>query len=205
VLSATDSVFSGVSIVVHSSVATIHSPHSYAVERYLFTVFSLNVPVPGRVKALAGELYPELVAFDSVREDHSCLLKRLETGPDPQVPRLQQRAHRALEGAPAVEAAITGVDFFTDPPLGSAPVVYLAVESPGLESIHLDLTETFDPVEGLEGEDYVPHVTLARGGDLAAASRLAERELDPIRFTISELEFVDGRYRLPVSRVSLPA
>jgi len=166
-------------------------------------VFSLNVPVPGRVKQLASELYPELVVFETVRENHSCLLKRL--GDADQVAHLQHRTHRALEGAPAVEAAITGIDYFEEPPLGSAPVVYLSVDSPGLERLHDDLATVFPPIEGLEGEDYVPHVTLARGGDLATAERLADREIDPIRFIVSELTFVDGTYRLPVSRISLPA
>ncbi|RQH00956.1 2'-5' RNA ligase family protein [Natrarchaeobius oligotrophus] len=166
-------------------------------------MYSVNVPVPGRVRTLANDLYPELVGFDSVREDHSCLLKRL--GDADHVSQLQHRAHRALEGTPAVEARIDGIDYFADPPLGAAPVVYLAVESPGLESIHADLTETFDAVDGLEGSDYVPHVTLARGGDAADARRLAGREIEPITWTVSELEFWDGAYRLPVSRVSLPA
>ncbi|AFZ72811.1 2'-5' RNA ligase family protein [Natronobacterium gregoryi] len=166
-------------------------------------MYSVNVPVPGRVRTLANELYPELVGFDSVRETHSCLLKRL--GEADHVAQLQHRTHRALEGAPAVEATITGIDYFEEPPLGSAPVVYLAVESPGLEAIHADLTDAFDIIEGLEGADYVPHVTLARGGDAAAAARLAEREIDPVSWTVSELEFWDGSYKLPVSRVSLPA
>ncbi|RQG94565.1 2'-5' RNA ligase family protein [Natrarchaeobius chitinivorans] len=166
-------------------------------------MYSVNVPVPGRVRTLANDLYPDLIGFDTVREDHSCLLKRL--GEANHVAQLQHRAHRALEGTPAVEARITGIDYFADPPLGSAPVVYLAVESPGLESIHSELAETFGTVEGLEGEEYVPHVTLARGGDDAAARRLADREIDPIEWTITELEFWDGTYRLPVSRVSLPS
>ncbi|WP_247003930.1 2'-5' RNA ligase family protein [Halosolutus gelatinilyticus] len=166
-------------------------------------MYSVNVPVPGRVRELADALYPELLGFDRVREDHSCLLKRL--GDADHVSRLQHRAHRALEGSPAVEAEITGIDYFDDPPLGSAPVVYLAVESPGLERIHANLAETFDAVDGLEGSDYVPHVTLARGGDSEVARRLADREIEPIRWTVSELEFWDGTYRLPVSRVGLPA
>ncbi|WP_436346595.1 2'-5' RNA ligase family protein [Natronorubrum sp. FCH18a] len=166
-------------------------------------MYSVNVPVPGRVRTVANELYPELVGFETVREDHSCLLKRL--GDADHVAQLQHRAHRALEGSPAVEARITGIDYFADPPLGSDPVVYLAVESPGLESIHATLTDVFDTVEGLEGSDYVPHVTLARGGDLETAKRLANREIDPIRWTVSELEFWDGTYKLPVSRVTLPA
>ncbi|MFP8953349.1 2'-5' RNA ligase family protein [Natrialbaceae archaeon A-arb3/5] len=166
-------------------------------------MYSVNVPVPGRVRTLANELYPELVGFETVREEHSCLLKRL--GDADHVAQLQHRTHRALEGAPAVEARITDIDYFSEPPLGSAPVVYLAVESPGLESIHADLAETFEVVEELEGEEYVPHVTLARGGDETTAKRLAEREIDPITWTVRELEFWDGTYKLPVSRVSLPA
>lgn len=166
-------------------------------------MYSVNVPVPGRVRRLADELYPDLVGFETVREEHSCLLKRL--GDADHVAQLQHRTHRALEGAPAVEARISGIDYFEDPPLGSAPVVYLAVESPGLEALHADLAETFEAVEGLEGTDYVPHVTLARGGDAATAARLADREIEPVTWTVSELEFWDGTSKLPVSRVSLPA
>ena len=166
-------------------------------------MYSVNVPVPGRVRKLAADLYPSLVGFGTVREDHSCLLKRL--GEADHVAQLQQRTHRTLEGAPAVEAAITGIDYFAEPPLGSAPVVYLAVESPGLERIHADLTDAFGTVAGLEGSDYVPHVTLARGGDIETARRLADREFEPIEWTVQELEFWDGGYRLPVSRIRLPA
>ncbi|APX97382.1 2'-5' RNA ligase family protein [Natronorubrum daqingense] len=164
-------------------------------------MYSVNVPVPGRVRTLANGLYPDLVSFEHVREEHSCLLKRL--GEADHVAQLQHRAHRALEGTPAVEARITGIEYFAEPPLGSAPVVYFAVESPGLESIHANLAETFDPVDDLEGDDYVPHVTLARGGDLETAKRLAGREIEPIRWTVSELEFWDGTEKLSVSRVTL--
>lgn len=164
-------------------------------------MYSVTVPVPGRVRTLANELYPELVGFDHVREDHACLLKRL--GEADHVAQLRHRAHRALEGVSGVEARITGIDYFDAPPLGSAPVVYLAVESPGLEAIHADLAEVFEPVADLEGRDYVPHVTLARGGDLEAARRLVDREIEPIRWTVGELEFRDGRGELSTSRVSL--
>ena len=166
-------------------------------------VYSVNVPVPGRVRELAADLYPALLEFDTVREDHSLLLKRL--GSADHVTQLQHRTHRALEGSPAVEARVTGIEYFEDPPLGSAPVVYLAVESPGLRSIHKRLLEDFDAVSGLEGPDYVPHITLARGGDLATAERIATREVEPITWTVTGLEFFDGSYKLPVSRISLPS
>ena len=166
-------------------------------------MYSVNVPVPGRVRELAGRLYPELQPFDRIRREHSLVLKRLPE--DEPVETLQRRVHVALGGAPAVEAAVTGIDRFLDPPVGTAPVVYLAVDSPGLEVIHADLTDAFDPIPGLEGPDYVPHVTLARGGTERDADRLAARDVEPIRWTVTELEFYDARRRQPVSRVSLPA
>ncbi|MDJ1433002.1 2'-5' RNA ligase family protein [Halostagnicola sp. A-GB9-2] len=166
-------------------------------------MYSVNVPVPGQVRKLASDLYPSLQAFETTREDHSMVLKRL--GDADHISQLQHRFNRALEGTPAVEARITGINYFADPPLGTAPVVYLAVESSGLESIHHELTSAFEPVDDLEGADYVPHITLARGGDLEDAKRLASRELEPITWTVDGLEFWDGTYKLPVSRVSLPA
>ncbi|OVE83548.1 2'-5' RNA ligase family protein [Natronolimnobius baerhuensis] len=166
-------------------------------------MYSVTVPIPGRVRQLAHELHPDLLGFETIREEHSCLLKRL--GDVDHVSQLQHRTTRALEGTSAVDAEITGIDYFEDPPLGAAPVVYLAVESPGLEALHADLTETFAPIEGLEGEDYVPHVTLARGGDVTTAKRLADREIEPMSWTVDALEFWNGATKLPVSRVSLSA
>jgi len=168
-------------------------------------VYSVNAPVPGRVRRLAADLYPALAGcnLERIREDHSLLVKRL--GEADHASTLQRRTHRALEGTPAVEAQVTGIDSFADPPLGPGPVIYLAVDSPGLESIHADLADVFETVTGLEGEDYVPHITLGRGGDPALVADLLDRAIDPISWTVTELEFFDGTYRLPVSRVSLPA
>ena len=166
-------------------------------------VYSVNVPVPGRVRELASSLFPELHRFDSIRTEHTLLLKRLPESAH--VETLQHDTHRALEGAPAVEVRVTGIDYFADPPLGSGPVVYLAVESPGLRQLHDRLTETFDPIDGLEGPAYVPHVTLARGGDIDSARRLASREVTAVQWTVRELQFFDGTYRQPISTVALPA
>ncbi|MFB6159938.1 MAG: 2'-5' RNA ligase family protein [Haloferacaceae archaeon] len=160
---------------------------------------SLNVPVPGRVRRVAADLHPELVAFDFIRERHGLLCKRFERTPD------KVALRDALAGTPAFEAAVTGIDYFTDPPHGSAPVVYLTVESPGLVRLHERLAERFDAVPGLEGEGYDPHVTLARGGDEADAARLAEREIDRVSWTVSRLERFDAEYREAIGTVSLPA
>ena len=163
-------------------------------------MYSLNVPLPSSVAALAGRLAREIpTARARARGEHTLVCKRL-TGDAP-YPRLEARAREALAGTPAFEARVTGVDYFSEAATGPSPVVYLAVESPGLEALHDDLCETFDPVEGLEGDDYVPHVTIARGGDLAATERLAERDVDPVRWSVTDLTFYDAERSIHLSEV----
>jgi len=147
-------------------------------------VYSLNVAPPWPVERLAEELRPALREFETVRETHTLLVKRLG---NEQVAVLADRARRRLQGVRPVEVTVAGIDYFERPTKGTAPVVYLAVESPGLEQLHRRLCETFAPVDGLEGAEYVPHVTLARGGSVADARALAEREVDLITWTVEEL------------------
>lgn len=170
-------------------------------------MYSLNAPVPGEVERLADDLLPTLTAFEQIRERHALLVKRLgdveaaRVGPD----RLAERLRPVLSGTPAFEARISEIDYFADPPLGSGPVVYLAVESPGLRRLHLRLVESFGAVDDLEGESYVLHVTLARGGSVDVAARLADTEIEPITWTVSELLLWNQEYREVVRRISLPA
>lgn len=159
---------------------------------------SLNVPVPGAVRRVAADLAPALAPFDRIRERPSLVCKRFESRVD------RAAVRTALAGAPAVEARVTGVDYFAEPPRGPAPVVYLAVESPGLRRIHERLVERFGAVPGLEGADYVPHVTLARGGDRAAAERAAGG-VEPVTWTVSRLEAWDAERRVAVGRFDLPS
>jgi 2'-5' RNA ligase len=166
---------------------------------------SLNAPIPGRVKRLASELEPDLYGFDRVRERHTLLVKRFGERDPSEYARLETRLRRVLRGTPAFEARVGGIDAFERPAFGPGPVVYLAVESPGLIALHERLCEAFEPVEGLEGEAYVPHVTLARGGDLEAAHRLCDRSVDPVTWTVSELTLRDATYGEVASRFSLPA
>lgn len=166
-------------------------------------MYSLNVPLPSSVTRLATELARELPAARArVRGEHTLVCKRLGEGPHA---RLEARLREALPGTPAFEAQVTGVDYFAEAETGPSPVVYLTVESPGLRALHERLLETFDPIAGLEGEEYVPHVTVARDGDLAAAERLAERELDPITWTVTSVTSYDAERHEPVREFSLPA
>jgi 2'-5' RNA ligase len=168
-------------------------------------MFSLNAPVPGEVKRLAGDLRTHLLPFDSVRESHTLVVKRLDDDAEGGRDRIEGQVRRALAGAPSFEARVTGIDAFEEPTAGPGPVVYLAVESPGLWRVHERLVDHFGAVEGLEGPEYTPHVTLARGGSPETAERLTSESIDPVTWTVSELRFFDARYRERLGRVALPA
>jgi 2'-5' RNA ligase len=169
-------------------------------------VYSLNVPVPGRVAALASDIARDLPESRArYRGEHTLCVKRLDgNGVETGYNRLEARAREALTGQPTFEVRVTGVEYFTEAITGSTPVVYLAVDSPGLRRLHERLAEVFDPVERIEGEDYTPHVTVARGGSIAAAERATDRQVEPITWTVSELSFWDAARHRAVSTVSLP-
>lgn len=166
-------------------------------------MYSLNVPLPGAVERLAADLLPRLAAFDRVRERRSLTLKRFEDDASPA--RLRERLRPALADAPAVEARVGGIGVFERPVRGPGPVVYLAVESPGLHRLHRRLVGAFGAVPELEGDDYTPHITLARGGSNEAVAELAAVDVDPIAWTVSELELWSAEYREAVGSVRLPA
>ena len=159
---------------------------------------SLNVPVPGQVSRLVGEIRGELAAFDEVSARHSLVCKRFESRPE------ETRLRDALAGTPAFEARVDTIGRFDDPPTGPAPVVYLAVESPGLRRLHDRLVDIFGAVPELEGSAYVPHVTLARGGAAATAERLTGRSVGPVTWTVSGLERWSAARREAVGRIDLP-
>ena len=168
-------------------------------------MYSLNVPVPGRVAALARDLGTRLTAADvRQRGEHTLVCKRLGSGDEPTYHELEARARDVLRGEPPFEVRVGGVDVFTDVPDGEGPVVYLAVESPGLVALHERLCAVFDPVDGIEGDDYVPHVTVARGGPVERVTDLRDTSVDPVEWTVERLEFWDAEYGQSVSSVSLP-
>lgn len=180
-------------------------------------MFSLNVPVPGAVRRVAGELHPELTRFDRIRDRHTLLAKRFDTGLDDDadsLPRLRERlrpilrAHgRAVDGAMSADGLdlrVTGLDYFERPTRGPGPVVYLAVESPDLRALHRRLCDAFGAVDGMEADEYVPHITLARGGRVADAADLVDRHpIEPVAWTAGELRIRDSRYREDAARLPL--
>ena len=186
---------------------------------------SVNVPVPGRVSGLAAEVAADLTARQGgadfgpagvgtpgtggradaggvrVRDDRTLVAKRL---PEGEPHRVEARAREALSGTSPFEVRVDRVDWFAEPTAGSGPVVYLAVESPGLWALHERLCRAFEPVTRLEGDDYTPHVTIARGGSLDAAKRMLG-PVEPVEWTVTELQFWDATRKLVAGRVSLPA
>lgn len=178
-------------------------------------MFSLNVPVPGVVRRVADKLHPDLVGFDRVRDRHTLLAKRFDTGLDgdaDSLPRLRERLRpilrdhgRAGDGtAGGLDLRVTGLDYFERPTRGPGPVIYLAVESPDLHALHRRLCAAFGAVAGMEDDEYVPHVTLARSGRVADAAALIDRRsIEPIRWTAGELRIHDSRYREDAAQLPL--
>lgn len=170
-------------------------------------MYSLNAVVPSTVARLAGDLARELPAARTrERGTHTLVVKRLGGGDHESFARLSARARDTLSGAPACQARVDGMDVFSDPPLGSSPVVYLRVESTGLHALHERLCQAFDVVNtDIEGEGYTPHVTVARGGDPAAARALTERSVGPIEWAVDELFFWDAERESQAGTIALPA
>ncbi|WP_336023998.1 2'-5' RNA ligase family protein [Halobellus salinisoli] len=178
-------------------------------------MFSLNVPVPGGLKRVAAELHPELSRFERIRERHTLVAKRFDTALDDDadsLPRLRERLRPLLRqhgatqrrGSGGIDLRVTGLDYFETPTRGAGPVVFLAVESDDLQALHRRLCESFGTVSGIEGDDYVPHVTLARGGRVDDADNLVGRtSIDPIEWTATELHVWDSRYREAAARIPL--
>lgn len=159
-------------------------------------MYSLNAPVPSSVARLASGLAADCVDA-TARERHTLVVKRLgDTDPG----RLADSVRDVLAGIEPFPARATGVELFREPPSGTAPVAYLRVDSPGLERLHERLCERVDPVDGIEGDGYVPHVTIARGGD---ADRLEGRAAD-VEWTVDRLDVWDGDDGEPVEGIALP-
>lgn len=166
-------------------------------------MYSLNVALPAAVGRLATDLAREWpTARARPRGEHTLVCKRLGEGP---LGRTESRIREAVTGTPAFEARIDGVDTFETAATGPSPVLYLPVEAPPLSALHERLCGVFDPVEGIEGEDYVPHVTVARGGDAQTVQRLLDMETEPITWTVDSLHVYDADRGEQATRFSLPA
>lgn len=167
-------------------------------------LLSVNVPIGGKVKQVISELHPDLVSFTSVRERHTLVCKRFPGEEGSNIDQLESELRVTLRGMESFEVRVDGIGFFEEPVSGSAPVVYLGVTSDGLERLHWALVDAFGSVPALEGSSYVPHITLARGGDLDKAVELSNRNIDPVVWVVNEVWLWEGKYGERVRAISLP-
>lgn len=175
-------------------------------------MFSVNIPVPPAVNRLAATLSPELADFETRRQRYTLVGKRIgtsefEAGREPNkdraVAELRERLRPLIADTDPFRIRAAGIDCFERPARGPGPVVYLDIDSPRLLRFHRRLCRVFQPVEQLEGDNYVPHVTLARGGSHDTATSLPERDVDPIEWTVTEIELFDPEFREPAGTIRL--
>jgi 2'-5' RNA ligase len=160
--------------------------------------YSLNVPVPADIARLAAGLAAECRTAEA-RERHTLVLKRLGEAADYR--RLIGQVRDLLAGTGPIPARAEGVDTFEAPPSGRAPVAYLDIHSPGLVAVHERCCDIVDPFgEVLEGAEYVPHVTVCRGGD---AGTLRGRDAGPVDWEIERIDVWDAYHENVVESISL--
>lgn len=160
-------------------------------------MYSVNVPLPDPLVDLATRLRGAVPEGTRPRRRLALVLKRL---PDRAYPDLARETRTTLDGTPACAARLDGLDAFE---AATGPVVHLRVESPGLHLLHERLCGRFDPVPDVEGADYVPHVTLGRGGDERAVARFCEREVEPLEWAVEAVTLYDAAHREPVETIAL--
>lgn len=169
-------------------------------------MYSLNVPVPGAVSAFAWEIRSALTEFERLRDELTLVVKRLEARSAGEFAAEERVIRQELSGVAPFEIEITGLDMFDDPPAGPGPVLYLAVESPGVIALHEQLTTQFGALGNIEGASYVPHITIARGAtESDNVDSILENYTYSYRWTVERLVFWDARREMPAGEVPLPA
>lgn len=167
-------------------------------------MYSLNTESPEEVTAIVDQFDDLLSSFERIRDDRTVLIKRFHRKSPRALEKLADDLGRRLAYWAPIQARIEGFDVFVDPPAGRGPVVYLTVRSPGLIELHRELADAYGTViDSIEGEHYVPHITLARGGERTDIRPLTKASVEPVDWSIDELTLWDGRYSQPVRRYEL--
>ena len=159
--------------------------------------YSLNVPVPASLRRRLDRLQPALTPFVTVRDRPTLVVKRFDG--DRSRGRIESICRDALAGVGPIHVETAGVGVFQEPPTGSAPVVYLSVRSRGLRRVHDRLVERLGAVSAVEGDDYTPHVTVARGLDSAGPGGIGA-ELDGIGAELDGIGAEPGGFDDSVAR-----
>lgn len=152
-------------------------------------MYSLNVPLPGAVYRVLQSFKP--VLGDDTRDDPTLVLKRLDTtSMDATV--IEKRVRHTLQSTAPFDVDITAVDTFDSPTTGTGTVLYLAIDSPPLHRIHDRLCDIVDPDPAVEGPNYTPHITIGRTTDADRIDTVSARDITPVSWTVTTLEFYDA-------------
>lgn len=168
-------------------------------------VYSLNAAIPAAAIEQRDELLEHLESFETVRDPLTLVIKRFGTPDSTALSSLERSLGEVLNEWGPMRAEIDGIDLFMDPPSGPSPVIYLGVSSHGLEALHRDLVDRFGVVDpAIEGENYIPHITIARGGPRVAIDELRDISLETHQWTIETVMLWSSRHDKPVKQFSLP-
>ena len=125
-------------------------------------MWSLNVSMPQNIVRAIKEVTLGVSGWEEICEDPTLVIKRFEKGDvDGHV---ESEIRLLLEGVEPFDIEIGNLERFDVAERGSSPVLYLEVKSPGMKALHETLVDVFGSVKGVEGENYIPHITIARGG-----------------------------------------
>jgi len=118
---------------------------------------------------------------------------------------LREDLHPLLAGTDPFPVAVIGIDIFDAPASGSAPVLYLVIESDALVRVHRRLCAAYGAIAGIEGDDFVPHITVARGGnpEPGVVADLVGAEFEPIRWRVHALDLYDPEFREVAATIDL--
>lgn len=168
-------------------------------------MYSLNAVIPPAANEFRDDLAEVLEPFEERRDPLTLVVKRFGSRAPTELASLTRSLGEILQQWGPIAAEIEGVDVFVDPPGGLGPVVYLDITSPGLESLHRQLVDRFGVVDpAIEGAQYVPHITLARGGPRTGIDSVMDTSLATHEWTIEELMLWTARQDTAVTRFSLP-
>ncbi len=124
-------------------------------------MWSLNAMIPRKITEMIHSFGPELNGWEDINKDHTLVIKRFQEINSRD--NFESEMRLLLEKTDPFEIRIGDIDIFSSVPKGSSPVLYIEIESRDLVKIHEKLINVFGVVEGLEGKDYIPHITIARG------------------------------------------
>lgn len=168
-------------------------------------MYSLNVEAPPAAYKIQSDYADILERFEVQRETLTLLLKRFGPRSLADLSTLEDSIEDVLRSWGPIQARIDRFDVFADPISDTGPVIYLSVESPGVNALHRELVGAFGVADDrLEGDAYTPHITLARRGDRTDIAALTGTTLEPIDWTIETVQLWDATYDESITTYSLP-